>query len=254
MKTATFAFLPSPDACEAIALAGIDRIVVDREHASTEWHEVRAMTVAAQARGAEVFVRVRALEQSEILPALELGVDGIMLPFVTGPEDVQRLRKICRYSPEGERGTCTLTRAARYGLLRDEFAQHTQGENRRVKLVGLLEADLDDASLHAIAAVGGGLDGVLIGRSDLAASLGRPGAVQDEEVIAASTRMVAACVDGGVEDIGMVVYGANEFPQWAAIGVTTAYYSADTAILARTYHDFVTLFARAESPSRKEEL
>ena len=246
MQTASFAFLPCADSAEAMTRAGIDRVIIDREHASTTWSEVREMIRAVQGNGGEAFVRVRAISNEQILPALELGVDGIVAPFVGTPEIVRHLRDICRYPPLGDRGTCTLTRAAAYGLKRGAFAEHARYINANTKIIGLLEESVSDADIKRMAEVKGGLDGVLIGRSDLAAGLGKPGEVQDAEVLQISRRMLAACEREGLGDRGVLVYSPAEIDDWSSTGVTWVAYGADVSILAQAYSAFVTASASGE--------
>lgn len=235
----SFAFLPCADAAEAMALAGIKRVIIDREHASTTWAEAREMIRAVQGAGSQALVRIRAVTSAEVLPALELGVDGIVVPFVSSQDDVEGIRDLCRYPPMGSRGTCSLTRAASYGLKRSSFAEHVQNVNQSLKIIGLLETPLAEAAIGAMMNVLGGLDGILIGRSDLASALGKPGQATDPEVIAISRRMLGQCRAAGIQDAGVVVYGREEVASWVDAGATSIIYGSDVSVLATAYERFV---------------
>ncbi len=229
----SFAFLPSPDIVEIMGFAGFDYVIIDLEHSPKDWSDVVHMVRAAQLHTMAVLIRVRENTEKAILEALELGADGIVLPFVQTAEDVRRAARAANYAPRGTRGTCTLTRVARYGGLRSAFIEHTQRQNDKVVLVAQIEDKKGVENIAEILSCDPGVDVVMIGRSDLASSLDRPGQVEDPRVIEATKSVIDACRNHGPKPIpsGIGVYAPDEAPKWIDVGCRFFFYSADTAMM-----------------------
>ncbi len=101
---------------------------------------------------------------------LDIGAQSLLFPYVQNAEEARRAVASTRYPPQGIRGVSVAARASRYGRApgyltkaNDEICVLVQVETRPA---------LDQ--LEAIAKVEG-VDGVFIGPSDLAASLGHLG-------------------------------------------------------------------------------
>lgn len=229
----SFAFLPSPDIVEIMGLAGFDYVIIDLEHSPKDWSDVANMIRAAELHDMAPLIRVRENTEKSILEALELGAEGVVLPFVQTAEDVRRATRAANYPPAGMRGTCTLTRVARYGGLRSGFIEHTQRQNQKVVLVAQIEDKTGVENIEEILACDPSLDVVMIGRSDLASSLDRPGQVEDPRVIEATNRVIAACRTHGPRPLptGIGVYAPDEAPKWIEAGCRFFFYSADTAMM-----------------------
>lgn len=231
----TFTFANSPDVAEAVARAGMDIVVIDMEHAARDWSEIANLIRAIEVGGASPFVRVPAGSPSHILHALELGAEGLVLPMVSSPDDVSEAVDAARYAPLGRRGTCTLTRAATYGLRRDDFAAVAGEANEKVTLLGIIEDVRGVENIESILSVDPGLDAVIVGRSDLAADMGVPGETTHPDVLKKVDELFdrAKSVEGS--SVSMVVYTPEECAEWASQGVSLYFYSADLAILAREF-------------------
>ena len=233
----TFVFLPSPAVVEVLGLAGMDYVIVDLEHAPKDWETVENMIRAAELHGVAPLVRVSGNDEKEILQALELGAEGIVVPFVQTGKDARAAAAAMKYAPAGRRGTCTLTRAAGYGSLRASFVEHSERQNGRVVCVALVEDPIGVENIDDILAAEPGPDVIMVGRADLAASLGYPGKVDAPAVLEATERILAAIecrpIPGCTAAVG--VYGPDDAPAWLAKGVRCFFYSSDGLIL----HDAV---------------
>lgn len=225
-----YAFLPSPGLVEILGHAGLDFIIVDQEHSRKSWEVVEDLVRAAEASGMAALVRVAWNEEKEILHALETGAAGIVLPFVECAEDVRRAAAALRYAPQGTRGTCTQTRAAGYGARRGGFVEYARQCNRELLLVGQIESRRGLDAIGEIAAADPGLDAVLIGRSDLASELGKPGQTGDAEVEAASRRILEACREAG-KVAGIAHNEAAECAAWSARGCSFFALASETGFL-----------------------
>lgn len=237
MAFGTFIFLADPAVVEIAGLSGMDFVIVDAEHTGRDWQNMANMIRAGNLRGTQMLVRVGENRPNEILKCLELGADGIVLPFVRSADDVRAAFNAMRYSPHGERGTCTLTRAARYGSLRGKFVEHAEAESQRVVLVAQIEDKSGLAAVGEIADAMSPRDTILIGRSDLASSLGFPGMVDHPAVLEATGQIISTVLERGkaAPRIAIGVYAPEEVAKWHQLGCRMFFYSADTALLHNTF-------------------
>lgn len=244
----TFAFLPCPTTIEILGQSGFDFVIIDQEHSAKNWETVENMVRAAQLSGMSALIRTRDDNEKSILEALEMGVEGIVVPFVSTEEDSKEIALSAKYPPEGHRGTCTLTRNARYGALRgDKFLEHCARCNEDTLIVAQLEDSTSVERAEAMAALEVGADVLVVGRADLASSLGVPGQVNDPVVIDATNKILDAVAKGPIEgrQSGMGVYGPEEAEKWMEKGSLFFIYAADTMLFrntaaesARAFHEW----------------
>jgi 4-hydroxy-2-oxoheptanedioate aldolase len=162
--------LSSPAATEILADSGFDWILIDTEHAPNETPMVADQLRAASLGTASPVVRPAWNDQVILKRLLDVGVQTLLVPFVQSPDEAARAVAATRYPPRGIRGVASVHRANRYGRVPDYFAR---ADDEICVLVQLETRAAVDA-LEAIAAIDG-IDGLFIGPSDLAASLGHLG-------------------------------------------------------------------------------
>ena len=106
-----------------------------------------------------------------------------------------------RYAPEGSRGV-GLARAHGYGY---RFQEYVDSANDRIAVI--VQAEHADAveNIDEIVKVDG-VDAVLLGPYDLAASLGKMGQVDDPVVTQAIDRVTQACLD---VDMPLGIFGVT---------------------------------------------
>ncbi|MDT0684558.1 HpcH/HpaI aldolase/citrate lyase family protein [Roseicyclus sp. F158] len=173
--------LASPVAAEALSLVGYDWLLFDAEHSPVEIASLQPLLQAAAAGSSSCVGRPAWNDKVLIKRMLDIGCQTLLIPFVQTPEDARAAVEASRYPPAGIRGVAGGTRASRFGLAPDYFAT----ANEEICIIVQIEtADAVDR-LEEIAAVEG-VDGVFIGPSDLAASmghLGHPAAPEVQEAI-----------------------------------------------------------------------
>jgi 4-hydroxy-2-oxoheptanedioate aldolase len=158
--------MPSEELVEMLAVAGHDFVLVDCEHGSDDLGDLRRHVTAAESFGLPVLVRCGSGDTSFLLRALDLGVQGVVAPHVETADAAADLVRAVRYPPAGERGFAAYSRAGRYGsLTRDEHLLRAA----EVLLVVMIEPPAPGAAPAEITAVPG-VDGYLVGTSDLRAS------------------------------------------------------------------------------------
>lgn len=172
--------LASAYAAEVVAGAGFDWLMFDTEHSPGGIDSVLAQLQAVSGYPVSPVVRPDTNDVVLIKRYLDIGAQTLLIPYVQNVAEAEAAVAAVRYPPKGERGVAGMTRAGRFGRIKD-YCKRAEDE-----LCLLLQVETAEAlkELEAIAAVDG-VDGVFIGPSDLAASLGYIGETGHPEVIAA---------------------------------------------------------------------
>ncbi|MBC7378827.1 MAG: siderophore biosynthesis protein SbnG [Burkholderiaceae bacterium] len=248
-----FVFLPSPAVVEILAEAGFDFVIIDQEHSPRNPETVENMIRAAQARGIAALVRVERNEPIAILHALEAGAGGVVVPFIRDASDVRSAVAAMHYPPRGARGLCTQTRAAHYGALRTEFVAHAAARAEQLLLIGLIEDPSGIANIADITTVEDGLDAMLIGRGDLAATMGHLGHTDAPEVREAVLGAIHATVAGqqGMPRVraGMTVFNAAECQAWRELGCNVFVAASEASLFLTAARQWAVGAADAALPA-----
>ena len=183
----TMVTLPCPSVAEILVAAGFDWLFLDAEHGPLEVPDLMGILQAVGER-APSLVRVPELSEGHIKKVLDIGAAGVIVPQVNSAEQAARVVQYARYAPQGSRGV-GLARAHGYGF---DFESYIQQANDKVTVV--VQAEHRDAvdNIESIVAVPG-VDCILLGPYDLAASMGKMGQVDDPAVTAAIGKVTAAC-------------------------------------------------------------
>lgn len=172
--------IPSPVTAEALSLVGFDWLLFDTEHAPVDLATLQPLLQAASAGPSAHVVRPAWNDKVLIKRALDMGAQTLLVPFVQTAEEAAAAVSACLYPPQGIRGVAGGTRASRFGQTSDYF----RIANDEICLLVQIETGEALARLEEIAAVPG-VDGIFIGPSDLAASMGHLGNPAHPEVQAA---------------------------------------------------------------------
>lgn len=219
--------LASPAVAELAALAGYHAIVIDDEHGAGDRPTHLAIAQAVAAGGAACLVRLASHDPIAIGQALDIGVDGLLIPGVDDAAQAQALVRACRYPPRGQRGSGVgVARASGYGLFAKEYAQHA---DEGVFLCAIVESACGIEQVRAIAEVDG-IDAIVVGVHDLAGDLGCAGDVEHAKVREALAHAEAAVLAAG-KTIGTVVHPGATAAQLLARGHRFITLGADTRLL-----------------------
>lgn len=188
----TWVKIPALETIEMIAEAGFDFIVLDQEHAPLGLESAYRATVVAQGLGLQVLTRVPDRSGSHLQRLLDSGVDGILVPRVSGVAEARSAIGQMVFSPAGDRGLGLTARAGSWGgLTREEYVRSGDGVLRAVQLEDLAALREAEAILDVP-----GLNGLFLGMGDLSLSSGR--SAGDPEIAALVERMLAAAAARGV--------------------------------------------------------
>ncbi|NMG64999.1 4-hydroxy-2-oxoheptanedioate aldolase [Azoarcus indigens] len=218
-----FLGLADPYSAEIVAGTGYDWLMVDGEHGPNELRTVLAQLQALAAYPVSPVVRTADHNTAAIKRLLDIGAQTLLVPMVESGEQARALVAATRYPPAGIRGVGTaLARAARWNGVPDYFAR----ADEEVCLILQVESRAGLAAIEDIAAVEG-VDGIFVGPSDLAASLGYLGQPGHPEVKAAVedalARIAAAGKAAGVfaSDPATARGYCEKGARFAAVGVDT---------------------------------
>ncbi|MFN4046426.1 MAG: HpcH/HpaI aldolase family protein [Acidilobaceae archaeon] len=164
----TWLTINSPEVAEALSLLPLDFLVIDMEHSPLDYYDVEVLLIVLKGSQAAGIVRVPWNDPVAIKRVLDLGPDGILVPWVSSLEEARMLEKAVLYPPEGIRGVGP-RRAVKYGLVsrKDYYEKYMEDliVIAQVETRGAIENLEDILSVETIT-------GVLVGPSDLSASLG----------------------------------------------------------------------------------
>jgi len=212
---------------EVLGTAGLDFVWIDTEHTALDRRDVCAHLVAAKAAGISSLVRVPWNDPVLIKPILDMGPDGVVVPYIRSVEEARRAVASFFYPPKGIRGFGPL-RAAGYG----SYPVRPGAAAPQRPVAVFLQAEHRDCidCLDEILAIDG-LDGIVVGPMDLSASYGKLGRLDDpalNRVMDDLARKVVA--SGRILGISMG-FDPVRVAQWIGRGVSLMSLSMDVEIM-----------------------
>ena len=226
----TVASLPSPEVAELLAQCGFDWLFIDMEHGPIDILMAQRML---QASRCPCLLRLPDSSEASIKRALDVGAAGVIIPGVNTLEEMERVVAACRYPPLGVRGVGA-GRAQGYGMRMRDYLRDANEEILIVPQIEHIDAVHDIEALANVAGVGA----LFIGPLDLAASLGRPGAINDSEVGAAIERVREVCVEAE-RQIGIFVSDPQKARRCFETGFSLVALGSDALILGARARDLV---------------
>lgn len=208
--------------------SGFDWLLLDTEHSPNEIPDLLSQLQALEKGTATPIIRPAWNDAVLIKRCLDIGAQTLLVPYVQSVEEAKAAVAATRYPPQGIRGVSVAARASRYGRVpgyltkaNDEICVLVQVETRQ---------SLD--AIEAIAKVEG-VDGVFIGPSDLAASLGHLGNPQHAEVQAAMKDAVERLTKVG-KPAGILTGNEDEARRYIDWGYLFVAVGSDVGLLAKS--------------------
>lgn len=127
--------LESPSITEMAVALGLDWVVIDAEHGHLDWKDIVEHLRATVRSETVALVRIAELNSGLIKRALDIGADGIVIPWIETVEQLKQAIAYSRYPLEGSRGIGA-ERATCWGQC---FVEHTSEANEHVLVVPILE-------------------------------------------------------------------------------------------------------------------
>ncbi|GEP47863.1 HpcH/HpaI aldolase/citrate lyase family protein [Microbacterium saccharophilum] len=218
----------SPLVAEILAGAGMDWMLIDMEHSPNALESTLAQLQAIAASATTPLVRVPSGDTVTIKQVLDLGAQNLLVPMISSAAEAEAVVAAIRYPPRGRRGVgSALARSARWNRVED----YLQNADAYVSLFVQVETAAAVEAAGEIAAVDG-VDGVFVGPSDLAASMGLLGQQSHPDVTAAVIRTFDAVRAAG-KPAGVNAFDPAVAQGYLDAGASFVLVGADVALLAR---------------------
>jgi 4-hydroxy-2-oxoheptanedioate aldolase len=214
-------------ATEIIGDSGYDWILLDTEHSPNEIPDLVGQLQGMQASPTTPIIRPAWNDAVLIKRCLDIGAQSLLLPYVQNAEEARAAVAATRYPPHGIRGVSVAARASRYGRTPGYLTK----ANDEICVLVQVETRSALGELEAIAEIEG-VDGVFIGPSDLAASLGHVGNPQHPDVQKAIKNAVERLTAVG-KPAGMLTGNEEEAKRYIDWGYKFVAIGSDVGLLAK---------------------
>ena len=237
-----WSMLNSTNAVEGLAWSGFDWLLIDGEHSPVGLESILAQLQAIAPYPAVPIVRAPIGEPVVLKQLLDLGAQNILVPMVDSVAHAEAMVRAVRYPPHGVRGVgSALARSSRWSRIPDYLAR----AGDLVSLTVQIETAEGLAAAAEIAAVDG-VDAVLVGPADLAASLGMLGQQNHPDVVAAVESVIEAGRTAGTP-VGVNAFDPATADRYAAAGAAFVLVGADVTLLARASEALADRFPHGAS-------
>lgn len=156
-----------PANVESLLAEGYDCVILDWQHGFHDSASIIGCIAAATALGKPALVRIGIGQFAEAARFFDWGAAGIVAPMINCVEDARAFVDFVKYPPLGARSWGPIRALGMTGLAPVDYLHGANGFSLAIAMIET-RAALD--SLDAILAVEG-LDGVLVGPSDLSITL-----------------------------------------------------------------------------------
>lgn len=219
---------PCATFAELAALRGYDFLMVDEEHGVFTDSDLLQILRTVSFSEMSVVVRLLGHDLQAVGRCLDMGVEGIVVPNVATVEQAHALVRAMTYPPAGTRGLgASAHRATRYG---QDIAEHMQSPRGGALLLPIIESAQGVENAERILAVDG-VDGAIIGPSDLAADLGCAGNFSDPTYLNALACIEQAAVNQ-TKILGTAPHPGQPIEALHARGHRLLILGSDTALIS----------------------
>src|SRR5581483_6746466 len=162
--------LEAPTITEIAVALGLDWVVIDAEHGHLDWKEIVEHLRCVARSETVALVRIAELNAGLVKRALDIGADGVVIPWVETAEQLRQAVSFARYPLEGVRGIGA-ERATAWG---QALVEHTAEANQHVLVVPIIETVRTAGNVPAMCQVEG-TECFLFGPADYSSTAGHRG-------------------------------------------------------------------------------
>ena len=211
----------SPTIAEQLAHSGYDWLLVDTQHGPMHYEKLSAMLCAISNGGAKSMVRVGGYDDRPgIQQALDLGADGILIPYINSAEEARQAVSCTKYPRTGTRSVyCPQRSMNKAGLL-----GYAGSANQNTIVALQVETASCIEHMEEIAAVPG-VDILFLGQNDLCISMGLyekyefPNMYTSPELGAATQKLIDNAKKNNVI-LGLFLFGTARVGEFLEKGFT----------------------------------
>jgi 4-hydroxy-2-oxoheptanedioate aldolase len=220
-KIGLFLNAHSPTVAEQLAHSGYDWLLVDTQHGPMDAERLSSMLMAISSGGAKSLVRVASYDdRAGIQQALDLGADGILVPYINSADEARQAVSSARYPTQGTRSVYFPQRSTN----KDGLLGYVGNANKNVVVALQVETKSCIDCMEDIAAVPG-VDILFLGQNDLCMSMGLyekyefPHMYTCQELGAATDKLIANAKKHGVI-LGLFLFGTARVAEFMNKGFT----------------------------------
>jgi len=211
----------SPTVAEQLAHSGYDWLLVDTQHGPMDHEKLSTMLSAIGSGGAKSMVRVAGYhDRGGIQQALDLGADGVLIPYINSADEARQAVSCARYPTVGTRSVYFPQRSTnKAGLL-----GYVGKANENIIVALQVETASCIRNIAEIAAVPG-VDILFLGQNDLCMSMGLyekyefPHMYTSPKLGEATQSLVSAATKNGVI-LGLFLFGTARVGEFLEKGFT----------------------------------
>jgi 4-hydroxy-2-oxoheptanedioate aldolase len=228
----TFVKSDFPGIAEMLGYAGFDFLIIDQEHAAYSYGAAEQMIRACEAGRIASIVRMPSPDHWHIHHALESGATGVQIPSIETIEETAKATRETAFWPEGTRSPNPSVRAGHYGLWSGEESYIELTKKNSICIVQVESAYMVEhiSELCGISQI----DVLFIGPGDLSMSMGKPGKLDDPEVVAVIEDVITKGLAGG-KVMGMLCGNPAAVKKYIDLGVRYIAYSSDVSMMAGAF-------------------
>jgi len=233
--------LESPTITEMAVALGIDWILIDAEHGHLDWKEICEHIRAAVRSDTVVLVRLSELNIGMIKRSLDLGADGVVIPWMESAEQLRQALAYAQFPPEGMRGIGG-ERATAWG---QSFAEHAGEANEHVLVIPMIESVKAGRNIQSMLEVDG-VDLFLIGPADYSSTAGFRGQWEGPGV-AEQLLAIKDAVRAAGKHCGLITTSHENLLQRREQGFRILALGTDTGLLLRGLHGSLAAVGRDQA-------
>lgn len=230
--------LESPSITEMAVALGLDWVVIDAEHGHLDWKEIVEHLRATARSDTVALVRIAELNGALIKRALDIGADGIVIPWVESAEQLRQAVAFARYPPEGKRGIGA-ERATAWGQC---LVEHTAEANEHVLVVPIIETVATMPQVPAMCKVDG-VELFYFGPADFSATAGFRGQWEGPGVAEQILAMKNTIRQAG-KHCGLIATSSDNLRQRLEQGFRMIGLGIDSGLLIRSLRAMLTSVGR----------
>lgn len=234
-----WSILPNPVISEIIARSSFDFLIADMEHGPASFSDLESCIRATEGYQCSTLVRMPGLDFNSTQRALDLGASGVIYPQVRGAQDSQLVASFVQYPPKGVRGFNPFTRAWGYGLSASTTQKSSVEtpwasvivENTRAyqEIDGILEVE--------------GLDMIYLGAYDMSVALGKPGDMENPELIDFIEKGIQKIRKAG-KVAGIMGVQPEQTQRFVSMGANFIAVGVDTFLIGRAFGELKMSYDR----------
>jgi len=211
----------SPTVAEQFAHTGFDWLLIDTQHGPMDRQNLSQMICAVHSGGCKAFVRVGVGgDQDGIQQALDLGADGVIVPYINTADEARAAVSHATYPTQGTRSVYFPQRSMnKKGLL-----GYAGASNKNVIVALQVETADCIKNMEEISAVPG-VDMLFLGQNDLCMSMGLyekyefPHMYTSPELNAATIKLIYNARKNG-KLLGLFLFGTDRVQEFLDKGFT----------------------------------